>query len=257
MSSTTTTRTDMSARYPLPLSAPRPEDELPPALSAALTAAVPPATITTILERHVDAHKPQDPRIIALLPHSISISYLQPVREYWFHPLAQIHTVRITPALPPAPASPADQGAWIEAVVTRLDKFAAVKDAPVYSYLPPSHWRELLSIAIFGVFTLLIVAHIAGWPLVDEWIFTSERRFNMAMAVHCGILIKRSKDFRELGDLLEAHWRGGRSTRYVWLLSGWIEGWRAVSRFRDEAAKATLLVAEEEEAEEKESKKRI
>ena len=236
----------MSARSPAPLSAPRPEDQLSNALADALTAAVPAATVATILERYADAHKPQECRIIAVVPNAISVTYLQPVREYWYKPLNQTQTVLVYPALP---AVGADTARWIADVAARLERFAETKAVPVAVFLPPRHWTELGALAFFLGFSLLIAGYLAGASLVVDYIFTSERRFNIAMAVHCGVIVKRSRDYNDLSDLLAAHWKGSPRDRFLWVMCTWIEGWRAVSRFKAEATRQTILLAETEEVE--------
>jgi hypothetical protein len=246
------TRANAAVIDPLPLTPPKPEDELPSALQAALAAAVPAETLTKLLSQHSEASNPKDMRIIATTPNSVSIFYLQPVREYWYHPLKQTVTIRIAPNLP-AYSGNADE--WVKEVADRLSQFASVEETPVRAYLPPKHWGDWMGVAIFMGFTLLIVAHLLSVPLVAQWVFTTEKRFNIAVAVHCGVLVKRSRDVRELGELLRKHWKGGRAPRLQWVMSGWIEGWRAVARFRREAARVNLEIAARE-GEKRDSKKK-
>ena len=243
-----------------PLKPPRKEDELPKPLQHGLTDAVAADTLTKLLVAHAEAHNPRDARIIAVTTDSVSIFYRQPVREYWFKPLDQTVTIRVAPALPPRPTH-AD-AAWVAEVARRLGAFAVRNDVPVARFLPPRHWQELVTLAVFLGFSALVAAHIAGVRFVAAYVFTSERRFNIAVGVHSAVLIKRSRDARQLGELLAQHWRGGRAALLLWRLAGWVEGWRAVERFRAEAALVRLrLLAEEEEEKDaakqaKESKKK-
>ena len=94
----------------------------------------------------------------------------------------------------------------------------------------------LAALAVFLGFSAPVAAHTAGVCLVAVCIFTSERRFNITVGVHCAVLIKRSRDARQLGELLAQHWHGGRAALLQWRLAGWVEGWRAVERFCAEAA---------------------
>lgn len=232
---------------PVPLKPPRKEDELPKPLQHELTDAVAAHTLNKLLTTHAEAHNPRDARIIAVTADSVSIFYRQPVREYWFKPLDQTVTIRVAPALPPQPAH-AD-ATWVAEVARRLAAFAVRDDVPVARFLPPRHWQELVTLAVFLGFSALVAAHIAGVRLVAAHVFTSERRFNIAVGVHSAVLIKRSRDARQLGELLAQHWRGGRAALLLWRLAGWLEGWRAVERFRAEAARVRLrLLAEEEDA---------
>jgi hypothetical protein len=256
----TMTRANASAIDPLPISPPKPEDELPLALQAQLTAAVPADILSKLLEQHAEANKPKDMKLVAATANSVSIFYLQPVREYWYLPLKQTMTIRIAPPLPvlSKSASEAETDKWVQEVAERLQKFGEVKEIPMVSYLPPQHWGDWLGVAMFLGFTLLIAAHLLGVRAVADWVFTTDKRFNMAVAVHCGVLVKRSRDVRQLGDLLLKHWQGGRSGRLRWVLSGWIEGWRAVARFRREVLRANLEIAamEGESGKKRESKKK-
>jgi len=246
---------------PPPLTPPRKEDELPVALQDTVTAAITPEVLGTLLERHVQAHKPKDARVIALAADSISIFYLQPVREYWYLPLKQTHTIRVAPPLPvlPPDAGERETQKWVDEIKVRVSRFAETKDAPVDRFVPPNHWSDWGGVAVFMAFTLLIASYLLGAAAVERFVFTTETRFNIAVAVHCGVLIKRSKDVRELKDLLDKHWRGTSKDKILWVVTSWVEGWRAVSRFRREVARANLLVAaaaEETAKGTKESKKK-
>ena len=250
---TTSSQVAVVPSPPAPLKPPRKEDELPKPLQHELTDAVAADTLTKLLVEHAEAHNPCDARIIAVTADSVSIFYRQPVREYWFKPLDQTVTIRVAPALPPRPAH-AD-AAWVAEMSRRLAAFAARNDVPVARFLPPHHWQELVTLAVFLGFSALIAAHIAGVRFVAAYVFTSERRFNIAVGVHSAVLIKRSRDARQLGELLAKHWRGGRAVLLLWRLAGWVEGWRAVERFRAEAAFVRLRLLAEEEEEEKDAAK--
>ncbi|KAI5857848.1 hypothetical protein BZA05DRAFT_385025 [Tricharina praecox] len=242
---------------PLPLSPPKKEDELPVALQDIVTAAITEEVLGTVLERHVQAHKPKEPRVVALTADSISIYYLQPVREYWYLPLKQTHTIRIAPLLPvlPVDASETETAKWVAEIKDRITRFTETKDAPVDRFIPPNHWGDWSGVAVFMGFTLLIAAYLLGVGVVEQFVFTTERRFNIAVAVHCGVLIKRSKDVNEMKDLLDKHWSGDSKGRYLWVITSWIEGWRAVSRLRREIARLNLLIAAAEEETAKGTKK--
>ncbi|KAA8894345.1 hypothetical protein FN846DRAFT_895168 [Sphaerosporella brunnea] len=250
------TRANAAVLDPLPLTPPKPEDLLPPNLQASLTAAVSEETLKLLLSQHAEAFNPKDMRIIAASRNSVSVFYLQPVREYWYHPLKQTITIRVAPALPAVPSEEEGWAAWIGQVVERLKKLVEAKEeVPITGYLPPAHWGDWMGIAVFVGFTMLIVAHLLGVQVVERWLFYTEKRFNVAVAVHCGMLVKRSRDVSRLGDLLRKHWKGGNVHRLAWVASGWIEGWRAVSRFRAEVAKCSLELAASE-AEKRDGKKK-
>ncbi|KAF8544720.1 hypothetical protein BDD12DRAFT_814495 [Trichophaea hybrida] len=249
-----TTRSQVALMPQTPLTSPKPSDELPKNLQDTLTSAVPDETLTKLLISHAEAHNPKSPRIVALTQDSVSIFYLQPVREYWFMPLKQTVTIRIAPSLPPVPKSPDEK--WISTIASRLTKFAEKDEIPVDQYIPPVHWKEFMTLGVFVGFSLLILAHLFGVKAVEEWVFTTEMRFNIAVGVHCAVLIKRSRDIRQLGELLEKHWKGGRKGRLQWIVSGWIEGWRAVERLRTEVGRVRIFLVAQEEREMKESKKK-
>jgi len=169
-------------------------------------------------------------------------------------PLKQTVTIRIAPDLPVVPSNP-DQK-WMGEVATRLMRFAEKDEVPVDRYIAPAHWKEFMTLAVFVGFSLLIAAYLLGVRVVQEYVFATERRFNIAVAVHCAVLIKRSRDVRQLGDLLGKHWKGGRKGRFAWIVSGWMEGWRAVERLRAEVGRVRILMVALEEEGTKESKKK-
>ncbi|KAI5818386.1 hypothetical protein BZA77DRAFT_14331 [Pyronema omphalodes] len=232
----------------------KPTPTLPLEFQEALAAAVQEEVLVKLLVNSVDAHAPKDPRITALSPESVTVSYKQPVREYWFKPLDQAVIIRIAPHLPEVPKSCNEK--WAKDVAAALKAFVEKDEVPITTFIAPSHWQEFTTLGLFLGFTLLIVAHLIGVSIIGDWVFTTERRFNIAVAVHCAVLVKRSQDVRRLGDLLEKHWKGGRKGRMEWVMSSWLEGWRAVDRFRREVARVRFQLSIDEKKSGKESKKR-
>ncbi|KAI5777555.1 hypothetical protein EDC01DRAFT_778755 [Geopyxis carbonaria] len=209
-------------------------------LAAALAAVVPQDMLKKLLERRTSASKPREPKIEATSATAITVHYLQPVREYWWNPIPQRVTLTVG-AIPPQPA-PGTYEKWVAAVSALVVDAAERADSePVTVYLRPETRGDWFGIAVFAMFTGAIVAWIFGVRgALEQWVFTSEMRFNMAVLAHAGVLVKRSRDVRRLGTLMDEHWRGGKIGRLVWSLSAWVEGWRAVGRFMAEIERVRL-----------------
>lgn len=115
---------------------------------------------------------------------------------------------------------------------------AAVKsedETKVTRYVPPETVVEWLGVAVFLGFTVVILAWIfgvRGW--LERWVFKSEGRFDVAVMVHAVVLVKRSGDAKKVGELCKRQWGGGKGGEWSWRVSAWVEGWRAVGRWKRE-----------------------
>ncbi|TGZ84660.1 hypothetical protein EX30DRAFT_337158 [Ascodesmis nigricans] len=268
-SSTAVTSDPSSTTTPTTSTSSSPPPELPEHLKHLLSTTIPQKHLSTLLELRTTALNPQNAKLTHLSSTMVSITFDQPVRQYWFNPIPQIahitlrdlpsplpktssfvensqtHSITITTAdgqeetkmqFPPPTR---DEILWAKQVAKAVDDAAHnVHATKITHYAPPASVIELLGVVVFLAFTLCIVAWIMGVRgALEKYVFKTEGRFNMAVIVHAVVLVKRSKDAKRVGELMRAHWKGGYLGWLAWMISAWIEGWRTVGRVLREVEK--------------------
>ncbi|KAL7268418.1 hypothetical protein RUND412_008961 [Rhizina undulata] len=222
---------------------------------------IPVPLLQTLLTHHAYAFQPQEPHIESLTPDSLKISYLQPVREIWYNPLPLTFTIPFDPPLPPLPldAEENEHSAyrWEKVVADRLKEMEAEStrinqgrsEIVVTRYIPPFGRRGFLAIALFVVLTGAIVCWLVGGrdaPVLGMLlgtVFKEEWRFNAAVLVHCGILVRKSREVVKMGERLRRHQVGDRRVWLWWMVMAGLEGWRCAKRFEEEVERVGREIA--------------